>query len=104
MSKVECLKKIIAKISGDEINDVELTTVCECLDKLAEVISVGDEAVQGPAGKDGTKWFVKNEVLSAEGDAPEGAVVGDLVLDSQGAVWQVGEDSKLSDTGVNLKS
>lgn len=109
MSKVECLKKIISKLTGEELNDPELDTICECLDKLSEVVSTagggsGTPGKDGKDGKDGTKWFVMNENLMTGSNAPSGAKEGDLVLDNQGDVLVVIEDLTLAGTGVNLKA
>lgn len=94
MSKVSCLRRIIKKLTDDEIDDLSLDTICDCLDKLAEVVS---------SASDGTKWFVVNDNLMSGGNAPSGAKPGDLVLDNQGDVFEVDDDLSLASTGVNLK-
>lgn len=93
MSKVDCLKKIISKLTDEEIDNEDLDTICACLDKLAEVVSSAS----------GTTWFVVNDDLMSGGDAPADAKSGDLVLDNQGDVFEVDNDLLLADTGVNLK-
>lgn len=103
MSKVNCLRKIISKLTDGEIPDSELDTVCKCLDKIAEVVSAGVGGIHGPPGKDGTKWFVVDQNLMSGSNAPTGAKARDLVLDNQGDVFEVYEDLLLTNTGVNLK-
>lgn len=69
----------------------------------------GKDGAQGPAGsngapgKNGATWYVVDSAQSAGGAAPGGAVEGDFVLDSNGAVYKVNASTTLDDTGVNIK-
>lgn len=69
----------------------------------------GKDGAQGPAGadgapgKNGATWYVVASAQSAGGAAPGGAVEGDFVLDSNGAVYKVNASTTLDDTGVNIK-
>lgn len=47
MDKVECLRKIIEKLTGSPAPE-ELDTVCKCLDRLAEIVSADGGSTGNP--------------------------------------------------------
>lgn len=47
MDKVECLRKIIEKLTGSPAPE-ELDTVCKCLDRLAEIVSADGVGAGNP--------------------------------------------------------
>ena len=56
MTKVECLKALISKMTGKDISQIEGETVCDLLPQITEAYQVGEGAgASGPSnvGTDG---------------------------------------------------
>jgi len=78
--KVKLIDLFTAMLDVPAIQDI-------ILDIVGGGGGVGPQGPAGPAGSPGTKWFTVGAPIPSPGQFP-GAIAGDLLLSSQGAVWE----------------